>query len=123
MITTSLILLGPLKESQIVNCTRQILLGLKYLHDNSIAHRDIKCANCLLTKKGHVKLADFGASKKFETESLVSGLKGTPNWMSPEVITIVAYDSIITIVFVTYKINIHQSLFICDPNRSSEELK
>lgn len=77
---------GPLKEHQVINVTRQILNGLNYLHDKGIAHRDIKCANCLLTQKGVVKLADFGASKRFESESLVSGLKGTPNWMAPEVI-------------------------------------
>lgn len=77
---------GPLKEIQASNCVRQIVLGLQYLHDNGIAHRDVKCANCLLSKQGGVKLADFGASKRFDSESIVSGLKGTPNWMAPEVI-------------------------------------
>lgn len=77
---------GPMKENQVINVTRQILHGLKYLHDQGIAHRDIKCANCLVTNKGVVKLADFGASKKLESESIVSGLKGTPAWMAPEVI-------------------------------------
>lgn len=77
---------GSMSESQVINCTRQILNGLQYLHEKGIAHRDIKCANCLLTQKGVVKLADFGASKRLESESLVSGLKGTPNWMAPEVI-------------------------------------
>uniref|UniRef100_A0A6T5VXF8 Protein kinase domain-containing protein n=1 Tax=Chromulina nebulosa TaxID=96789 RepID=A0A6T5VXF8_9STRA len=77
---------GPMKENQAINCTKQILNGLEYLHNKGIAHRDIKCANCLLTSKGVVKLADFGASKKYESESIVSGLKGTPNWMAPEVI-------------------------------------
>ena len=72
---------GPLKEYQVINITRQILHGLEYLHKRGIAHRDIKCANCLVTQKGVIKLADFGASKRFESESLVSGLKGTPNWM------------------------------------------
>lgn len=77
---------GPLTEPQVANCTRQILEGLVYLHGNGIAHRDIKCANCLLTKGGVIKLADFGASKRYECESVVSGLKGTPHWMAPEVI-------------------------------------
>eukprot|EP01034_Spumella_vulgaris_P022489 gene22489-28617_t len=35
---------------------------------------------------GAIKLADFGASKRIESESIVSGLKGTPHWMAPEVI-------------------------------------
>ena len=77
---------GALSEPQAANCTRQLLEGMIYLHKNGIAHRDVKCANCLLTKDGIVKLADFGASKKFETDSVISGLKGTPHWMAPEVI-------------------------------------
>ena len=43
-------------------------------------------ANLLLNSSGVMKLADFGASKKFDMDSLVSGLKGTPHWMAPEVI-------------------------------------
>eukprot|EP01041_Mallomonas_annulata_P010167 gene10167-21193_t len=77
---------GALKESQVAYCMNQMLHGLQYLHGVGIAHRDIKGANILLTKKSLMKLADFGASKKFDTESLVSGLKGTPHWMAPEVI-------------------------------------
>ena len=67
---------GALKESQVAYCMNQVLQGLQYLHDCGIAHRDIKSANILLTKCSIMKLADFGASKKFDTQSVVSGLKG-----------------------------------------------
>mmetsp|Transcript_8506 Transcript_8506/g.12696 ORF Transcript_8506/g.12696 Transcript_8506/m.12696 type:complete len:852 (-) Transcript_8506:111-2666(-) len=77
---------SALSEDQAALCTFHILSGLSYLHSNGIAHRDIKGANVLLTQKGEPKLADFGASKRYDTASIVSGLKGTPHWMAPEVI-------------------------------------
>ncbi|CAB1101595.1 unnamed protein product [Ectocarpus sp. CCAP 1310/34] len=77
---------GPMCERQTAVVTRKVLCGLAYLHSNNITHRDIKGANVLLSKKGAVKLADFGTSKPMDQDSVVSGLKGTPNWMAPEVI-------------------------------------
>ena len=77
---------GRLDETVIRVYTRQILLGLEYLHMNNIAHRDIKGANVLVTNDGTIKLADFGASKRLSSQSSTGGVKGTPLWMAPEVI-------------------------------------
>lgn len=65
--------------------TRQILLGLKYLHDQNVVHRDIKCANILVDTNGTVKLADFGLAKATKLND-VQSCKGTAFWMAPEVI-------------------------------------
>ncbi|CAK9865980.1 unnamed protein product [Sphagnum jensenii] len=80
---------GSFTEPVIRMYTRQLLLGLEYLHSNRIMHRDIKGANILVDNKGCIKLADFGASKKvveLATVSEAKSMKGTPYWMAPEVI-------------------------------------
>ena len=68
---------GSFKESVIRVYTRQILLGLQYLHGNKIMHRDIKGANILVDNTGLVKLADFGASKQIE-DLVTMGASGHP---------------------------------------------
>ncbi|XP_039172178.1 mitogen-activated protein kinase kinase kinase 1-like isoform X2 [Eucalyptus grandis] len=49
-----------LRESQVSAYTRQILEGLKYLHDQNVIHRDIRCAKILVGASGSVKLTDIG---------------------------------------------------------------
>ncbi|XP_023911894.1 mitogen-activated protein kinase kinase kinase NPK1 [Quercus suber] len=80
---------GSFPESVIRMYTKQLLLGLEYLHKNGIMHRDIKGANILVDNKGCIKLADFGASKQVVELATINGaksMKGTPYWMAPEVI-------------------------------------
>ncbi|XP_067935376.1 cyclin-dependent kinase 9-like [Watersipora subatra] len=52
-----------LKEQKEV--MKQLCSGLFFIHGNKILHRDMKAANILITKKGVLKLADFGLSRAF----------------------------------------------------------
>ncbi|KAF7829879.1 mitogen-activated protein kinase kinase kinase 1-like [Senna tora] len=72
-----------LRDSQVSAYTRQILHGLKYLHDRNVIHRDIKCANILVDANGSVKLADFGLAKATKLNDIKS-CRGTAFWMAPE---------------------------------------
>ena len=43
---------GCFHEDIIRNYTRQLLEGLRYLHENHILHRDIKSANIIVNSRG-----------------------------------------------------------------------
>jgi len=76
-----------LTEKQIAYVTREMCLGLSYLHRNRVIHRDLKAGNVLLTTSGQVKLADFGVSaKNKEDNQKRDTFIGTPYWMAPEVV-------------------------------------
>ncbi|KAI0542663.1 kinase-like domain-containing protein [Xylaria digitata] len=44
---------------------KQLCQGINYLHNNGIAHRDIKLENLLITKDSKLKITDFGVSEVF----------------------------------------------------------
>uniref|UniRef100_A0A8C7AZY1 non-specific serine/threonine protein kinase n=1 Tax=Neovison vison TaxID=452646 RepID=A0A8C7AZY1_NEOVI len=74
-------------EDQILSWFVQISLGLKYIHDRKILHRDIKAQNIFLSKSGMVaKLGDFGIARVLNNSmELARTCVGTPYYLSPEI--------------------------------------
>jgi len=82
-----------LPEEKIVDLFAQICSGLAYVHRQRILHRDIKGANILLTKKGEVKLCDFGVARVLSEDTNMALTQiGTPYYLSPEVCQGRPYD-------------------------------
>lgn len=50
-------------EREIWQVLSHMVSGLKALHDKSILHRDLKCANIFLNRDGTVKMGDLNVSK------------------------------------------------------------
>jgi serine/threonine-protein kinase len=81
---------GPPDLTIALNIMRQVASALQRAGEMGIVHRDIKPENILLTRKGEVKVADFGLSRCLEPEKVPPNLTatgvtmGTPLYMSPE---------------------------------------
>ena len=89
----------------------ELIIALLYLHKQKIIYRDLKPENILINEDGHIKLCDFGLSKKLNPYSVsLSGfshteikntysnntkaytLCGTKDYLAPEVVVGKGYD-------------------------------
>ncbi len=64
---------------------KDILKALIACHEKNIIHRDIKDDNIFVSHDGVYKLGDFGVSKALKDKSRAESVKGTPNFIAPEV--------------------------------------
>ncbi|MEE1195382.1 MAG: serine/threonine-protein kinase [Lachnospiraceae bacterium] len=69
----------------VVRLGLDVLYGLQSCHSNGVIHRDIKDDNIFVSEKGEYKIGDFGVSKVLKDSSKAESLKGTPNFLAPEV--------------------------------------
>ena len=82
----------PLKEKYAKKYMRQLASGLKYLHDNSIIHRDLKLKNILVTDSNDIVISDFGFARDGDSNTMFDTLCGSPMYMAPEIMTHKTYD-------------------------------
>ncbi|EAW79212.1 NIMA (never in mitosis gene a)- related kinase 11, isoform CRA_a [Homo sapiens] len=80
-------------ENQIIEWFIQLLLGVDYMHERRILHRDLKSKNVFL-KNNLLKIGDFGVSRLLMGScDLATTLTGTPHYMSPEALKHQGYDT------------------------------
>jgi len=79
---------APMGLAQALSVMRQAAVAIGAAHEVGLIHRDIKPENLLLTRKGQVKVADFGLCRDQQEQDhhlTQSGVTmGTPLYMSPE---------------------------------------
>ncbi|GAB4153155.1 MAG: hypothetical protein Tsb009_29440 [Planctomycetaceae bacterium] len=77
---------GRLSWEQTIDVAKAVTRGLEYAHNKGIIHRDLKPGNLFLTKKGHLKLGDFGIARDTQRTALTAAGKtvGTYAYMAPE---------------------------------------
>ncbi|VTU00241.1 serine threonine protein kinase : Serine/threonine protein kinase OS=Pirellula staleyi (strain ATCC 27377 / DSM 6068 / ICPB 4128) GN=Psta_4559 PE=3 SV=1: Pkinase: DJ-1_PfpI [Gemmataceae bacterium] len=59
---------GPATVQLAAAFTRQAALGLQHAHEKGMVHRDIKPQNMMVTRKGQVKVMDFGLARFVHTD-------------------------------------------------------
>ena len=67
----------------------KIVQAVKSVHDQNIAHRDIKLDNIIINDELEIELIDFGYSRMFLNASDRKSIRfcGTPLYMAPELIS------------------------------------
>ena len=77
---------GPLEADSAAEVISQIARALRVAHRRGVVHWDVKPHNMLITRKGDVKVADFGIAQAASatTISQTSQVLGTVKYMSPE---------------------------------------
>lgn len=78
---------GSLGETKTQKLSYDLISALYYLHSHRILHRDLKPPNILLDKNCKALLCDFGLARNMTLGTqILTSIKGTPLYMSPELL-------------------------------------
>lgn len=69
---------------------KDICLGIKYLQEHNILHRDLKLDNIMIDHDLHIKIGDFGLAKLIESD-LTNTTCGSTHIMAPEILKRMPY--------------------------------
>ncbi|MEW1550242.1 Stk1 family PASTA domain-containing Ser/Thr kinase [Streptomyces tsukubensis] len=79
---------GAMPADRALKVAADVLAALESSHENGLVHRDIKPGNVMLTRRGVVKVMDFGIARAVQsgvTSMTQTGMVvGTPQYLSPE---------------------------------------
>ncbi|KAM3875114.1 ribosomal protein S6 kinase-related protein-like [Diretmus argenteus] len=81
------LLKGRFAEDEVGLFAAELGSALGFLHDMGIMHRDVKMENVLLSDQGHLRLADFGLSRRLRVGGRAFTICGTIQYMAPEVLS------------------------------------
>ena len=75
-----------IEENIIENIIKQIILGLKAIHNEKLIHRDLTPENIFINEKNIIKIGDFGVSKQLNTnQKYAKTLTGKFHYNAPEI--------------------------------------
>ena len=77
---------GPLSVAGALNLMRDIITGVAIAHEAGLIHRDLKPANILISKRGQIKITDFGIARDLAKRGMTQPgtVWGTSDYMAPE---------------------------------------
>lgn len=83
---------GSLSECEALHIFGQLCLGVSYIHEQGIVHRDLKLENILLDSEHNVKISDFGFTRAVEPHQWLDTRCGTMAYAPPEMLTGARYQ-------------------------------